>query len=320
MAEMVTTTHRVLACLELLESRAVVTGAQLAAHLDVHPRTVRRYVAALQELGIPVAGARGAGGGYRLRPGYRLPPLMLDDEEAGAVVLGLLAAGRLGLGDTVESALAKIHRVLPARLRLRAEALEHAVGFTAATTGHPAPDNDTLLDLAGAAHRRRRVRGRYTTHDGRQTERELSPHGVVAHAGRWYLVAHDHGRDALRTFRVDRMGPVALGGAAIPPPPELDPAAHVVASLAAVPWTWPIDVTLALPAQQARRRIAPTLATLHETDPGHTRLRMRADSLDFAAALLAGLDCAFVIHEPDELRPHLQALAQRISAAAQTRW
>jgi predicted DNA-binding transcriptional regulator YafY len=316
---MVTTTQRVLACLELLQSRAVVTGAELAAHLEVHPRTVRRYVAALQELGIPVAGARGAGGGYRLRPGYRLPPLMLDDREAGAIVLGLLAAERLGLGDTVESALAKIRRVLPAALRLRADALHHAVGFTAAAPSQTAPDGDTLLDLAGAAHRRRRVHAGYTTHDDRQTERELSPHGLVVHAGRWYLVAHDHARDALRTFRVDRMGPVALGGAAIDPPAGLDHAAHVVASLAAVPWAWPVDVTLALPVEQARSRIAPALATLEETDAGHTRLVMRAESLDFAAALLAGLDCAFVVHEPDELRPRLRALARRFVASAEAR-
>ena len=316
---MVTTTQRVLACLELLQSRAVVTGAELAGHLDVHPRTVRRYVAALQELGIPVAGARGAGGGYRLRPGYRLPPLMLDDREASAVVLGLLAAERLGLGDTVESALAKIRRVLPATLRLRTDALQHAVGFTAAAPAQPAPDGDTLLDLAGATHRRRRVHAVYTTHDDRRTERELSPHGLVVHAGRWYLVAHDHDRDALRTFRVDRMGPVALGGTAIAPPPDLDHAAHVVASLAAVPWTWPVDVTLALPAEEARSRIAPTLGSLDAIDPGHTRLVMRADSLEFAAALLAGLDCAFVVHEPEELRRRLQALAGRLVASAEAR-
>ena len=164
----VTPTSRLLELLELLQSRPLVTGHEIAAHLGVDRRTVRRYVDALQELGIPVEGQRGVGGGYRMRPGYRLPPLMLGDDEAVAVVLGLVAARRLGLdtgGDHPEAALEKIHRVLPATLRRRVEALEATLAFTEKATAGVPVDGATLLLLAdairaGTAYARRTPRSR----------------------------------------------------------------------------------------------------------------------------------------------------------------
>src|SRR3954454_13251886 len=145
---------RLLGFLELLQGRASVTGAEAAQALGVDVRTVRRYVEALQELGIPVDGQRGAGGGYRLRPGYRLPPLMLGDDEATAVVAGLVATQRLGLPGA-EPALAKVRRVLPAALRRRVEALEGALGFLDAQPGAVPPVGNDLLVLADAARRHR---------------------------------------------------------------------------------------------------------------------------------------------------------------------
>src|SRR5919108_2629067 len=159
---------RLLAFLEILQDRPFVTGAELAERLEVDGRTVRRYATQVQELGFPVEGERGPAGGYRLRPGYKLPPLMLTEDEATAVVLGLHAARRLGL-PTSDEALAKIHRVLPARLRARTESLEN-VAFTAPTG--IAPASETALTLADAAERKRRVTARYTSHGGEETRRD----------------------------------------------------------------------------------------------------------------------------------------------------
>ena len=228
---MLTSTARLLELLELLQARPLTTGREIAAALDVDPRTVRRYIEALQELGIPIEGQRGVGGGYRVRPGYRLPPLMLSEDEAVVVVLGLLAARRDGLDGergSVDGALTKIHRVLPNTLRRRAEALETTLAFTrAARAGAPVAGESVLL-LADAIRRRRRIKTEYRTHAGERSRRELSPHGLVFHAGRWYLAAFDHLRDDLRTFRVDRMRAIALLPEAADPAPEgFDPAEHV---------------------------------------------------------------------------------------------
>jgi predicted DNA-binding transcriptional regulator YafY len=308
-------TSRVLELLELLQTRPLVTGREIADRLAVDRRTVRRDVMTLQRLGIPVQGARGVGGGYRLRPGYRLPPLMLSEDEATAVVLGLAAARRLGLGhaDGTDRALAKIYRVLPDVLRRRVEALEATVAFTTPTTAGEPPAGATTLLLAEAIRRRRRVRVVYRSSSGEQTERELSPYGLVVHVGRWYLAAHDHVRAALRTFRVDRIRRVAIGvEAAMAPPGDFDALAYVSHSLARVPWPWEVEVLLELPIDEARQRVPRTLADLTEEEGG-TALRMRVSSLDWTASLLAGLGCRFRVRRPDELRANVRALAQRLA-------
>jgi predicted DNA-binding transcriptional regulator YafY len=318
---MATPTSRLLELLELLQTQPLTTGQQIADRLGIDRRTVRRYVATLQELGIPVEGERGVGGGYRVRPGFRLPPLMLSDEEAIVVVLGLLAARRLGLdtpSESVEGALTKIHRVLPDTVRRRVEALEETLEFTtSAKIGAPVPGDSVLL-LAEAIRRRKRVHMHYRTFEGDETQRELSAHGLVVHSGRWYLAAFDHGRDDLRTFRVDRMDRARLGdAAAVDAPPDFSAVEHVSRSLARTPWQWEVTVLLHLPLEEASRRIPATLAELAETNGG-TLLRMRAGSLDWMASVLAGLDCEFTIREPDELRSSVAVLAARLVAAAQS--
>jgi predicted DNA-binding transcriptional regulator YafY len=309
-------TSRLLELLELLQTRPLTTGREIADRLGIDARTARRYIGVLQELGIPVEGQRGVGGGYRIRPGYRLPPLMLGDEEAVAVVLGLLATrGSSEDGSAViDGALTKINRVLPTTLRRQVEALEETLAFTA-TRSAPA-DAAAVLLLADAIRRRRRLRIAYRTFAGDESERELSPHGLVVHRGRWYLSAFDHGREDLRTFRVDRVGRTELADAsAIAPPDAFDAVEHVTRSLASVPWKWEVEVVLDLPADDAARRIPPTLAELAD-DPDGTLLRMRTDSLDWMATVLAGLGCGFTIRRPDELRASVGALAARLSAAA----
>jgi predicted DNA-binding transcriptional regulator YafY len=312
---MPTPASRVLELLELLQTRPLTTGREIADRLAINGRTVRRYVETLQELGIPVEGERGVGGGYRLRPGYRLPPLMLGDDEAVAVALGLIAAGRQGL-SSAEGALAKIQRVLPELLRRRVEALETTLGFTMPPTVGSPVAGQTVLLLADAIRRRHRVRARYRSFEGEETERELSPHGLVVHSGRWYLAAHDHARRDLRTFRVDRMSRVsAVDRSALAPPAGFEPVDHVSRSLARIPWPWEIEVVLDLSVDQAAQRLPGALAELLEAN-GRTLLRMRVSSLDWMAGLLAGLGCDFTINQPEELRASVEELANRLARTA----
>jgi predicted DNA-binding transcriptional regulator YafY len=302
---------RLLQLLELLEARPLVTGRELADRLAVDRRTVRRYVAALHGLGIPIEGERGAGGGYRLRPGFRLPPLMLGDDEAIAVAVGLATAERQSLASA-DDALAKIRRVLPAGLRRRVEALEGALAVTMPATGGPQVAGAKVLVLAEAIARRRRVHVRYRSFTGDETQRELSAHALVVHSGRWYLAAHDHLRAGLRTFRVDRFADVEPREAtAVPPPDGFDPVGYVSRSLAQVPWPWQVEALLDLPIDEAARRLPGTLAELKQ-EGDRTLVRLRAGSLDWAAALLAGLECDFAIVRPDELRPRVRVLARRL--------
>jgi predicted DNA-binding transcriptional regulator YafY len=296
---------RLLEFLEMLQNRPFVTGAELARDHGVDVRTVRRYVAAVQELGFPVEGERGPAGGYRLKPGYKLPPLMFTEDEATAVVLGLASAERLGV-PTSDEALAKINRVLPARLRSRTESLEE-VAFTA--PAGVAPAGETVLKLAEAARRRRRVTARYTSHSGAETDRELSPYGVVVHQGRWYLAAYDHGREDLRTFRVDRMRDVELGGAGRERPVGFDAERHVIRSFARVPWTHEVVVDL-------ERVVDVPLAMIARRGDGGGRLTMRVESLDYMARVLANLDCEFTIVRPDELRDAVKRLSALLDRAA----
>ena len=267
---MASPTSRLLELLELLQARPLTTGREIADRLGIDPRTARRYIDVLQELGIPVEGQRGVGGGYRIRPGYRLPPLMLEDEEAVVVVLGLLATRGSrtdGAPDAVDGALAKINRVLPTTLRRQVEALEETLGFTRTTGAAPA-DAAAVLLLADAIRRRRRLTIAYRTFSGEESERELSPHGLVVHSGRWYLAAHDHTRDDLRTFRVDRIWRTALAEAACNPPPEgFDAVAYVSRSLASVPWNWEVEALLDLPIDDA--------GTAHSCDARRARRRPR---------------------------------------------
>jgi predicted DNA-binding transcriptional regulator YafY len=311
-------TARLLELLELLQARPLTTGREIADRLAIDARTVRRYMTALQDLGIPVEGQRGVGGGYRIRPGFRLPPLMLSDDEAVVVALGVVASGRLGLtpSESIDGALAKIHRVLPDGLRRRVEALETTLDFTTdAPSGAPVA-GETVLLLAEAIRGRRRVRTAYRSFAGERTRRELSPHGLVVHSGRWYLAAHDHTRDDMRTFRVDRMRRAALAKqSAVAPPEGFDAVAYISRSLARTPWPYAVAVLLDLPIEEASKRLPATLAELVETDDG-TLLRMGVSSLDWMARVLAGLDCGFTIREPEELRASVRTLANRLAECA----
>jgi predicted DNA-binding transcriptional regulator YafY len=304
-------TSRLLTLLELLQNHGHATGGELAYQLGVEQRTLRRDIAALQELGIPIEGQRGVGGGYRIRPGYRLPPLMLAEDEVLAVVLGLLetrASRRAAASEAVEGALAKIYRVLPPTLRRQAAALEATVRFTGSGDTEPIR-GDVALQLAEAIRRGRKVNMRYTAYDGTSSSRRLSPYGLVVHCGFWYLIAHDHTRDALRTFRVDRIKDARLGtGHASAPPPDFDAVTELRRSLASVPGAYHVSVHLELPLEVAHRRLPDSLGVLTTTDDG-VRLDVQVESLDWIARVIAGLGCGFTIERPAELRATIAALA-----------
>jgi predicted DNA-binding transcriptional regulator YafY len=307
---------RLLTLLELLQAYRRLNAREIADRLQVDVRTVRRYVAGLQEMGIPVEGERGAAGGYRLRPGFRLPPLMFTNEEALALVLGLLAAQRLGLlqqGSAVQGALAKLDRVLPDQLRGRVRAAQSSVALGSEQVARGRADATTVLALGSAAGDGLRARIRYRAAGGRVTERLIDPYGVAFQSSAWYLVAWDHLRSELRTFRLDRVLDCEVTEEAFRRPAGFDVASHVQNMLATLPWPWNAEVLLETSLREARRRIPPTLGTL-EQGPAGVLLRIGADDLDWIARYLAGLDLPFTVIRPAELRAALKRLAERLLA------
>ncbi|GAA3446830.1 helix-turn-helix transcriptional regulator [Planomonospora venezuelensis] len=313
------TVTRVLALLELLQASPGLTGPELAARLEVDERTVRRYAGKLAELGVPVEAERGRYGGYRLLPGYRLPPLMLTDDEATAVVLGLLAGRRTGLavGETATgSALAKIQRVLPQALRERVEAVSQTLEHTrAAPAAVSAPRAGALLALADAVRRGCTVRLAYRSWKGEPSERDLDPYGIVFHSGRWYVAGFDHRSGEVRTFRMDRVAGAVRTERAFTVPEDFDAAGHVAAGLSAVPYRYEVRVLLETTLEEARRRIPAEAAALAGT-PGGVLLTARAERLDGMAQMLAGLGWPFTVLEPDGLRAEVGALAARLAEYA----
>jgi predicted DNA-binding transcriptional regulator YafY len=316
-------TARVLALLEILQGGGTRTVADLADRLGVDERTVRRYVEHLTDLDVPVRSVRGRYGGYRLAPGYRMPPLMLTDEEALAVLLGLLAGARSGLVGAsvaaVESAAAKVRRVLPAALGQRLDALRATADFTAPARAGEPPETGVLLTIAEAARRRTPVALRHTGRDGTTTERTVEPYGLVAHGARWYVTGADSASGEVRTFRVDRVEAAHTLPGSFEVPAGFDAAARVLAGLAETPRGQAVAVRVRAGADDVRRGLPPGLAVveaLPDDDGAWVRVRLRAERLDWVPGVLAGLGAPFVVEEPDALRGHVRALAQRLTDAA----
>jgi predicted DNA-binding transcriptional regulator YafY len=290
----------------------VVDGRAAATDLGVTERTIRRYAVALHDIGIPVDGQPGVGGGYRLRAGTRLPPLMLSDDEATAVAFGLVVAERRGIAPG--NALAKIMRVLPESLARRIERLRDEVTLIGEPAAAPPAASETLLAVAEAVRRSRCLEIDYVRADGRPSTRVIEPLGLVSRRGRWYVPAHDRRSGELRTFRADRVGRAEIGEPARPHEEGFDPAAHVVRMLARLPYEWRIEVRVDAPIEDVRRRVSPTFGELTEDGDG-TRLELGADSLEWAAGFLAGLGAEFRVIRPDELRGHVRGLAERLARA-----
>jgi predicted DNA-binding transcriptional regulator YafY len=325
-------TTRVLTVLELLQARGELAGQELAERLEVDRRTVRRYVTMLRDLGIPVEATPGRGGGYRLRPGFKLPPLMFTDEEALAVALGLLAARRLGFAASapaVEGALAKLERVLPGALREQVEAVQDVLvahlprpGLPSRQPSRPRPEREPapsmpnpglLSTLALAVREGRRVHLAYVAWDGAASERELDPYGLVFLDGRWFTAGYCHLRRDRRLFRLDRIRSLESRDVWFARPTDFDALAFVAESLAKTPNCWTIEVVVEADLATAQALIPIALFALEPVPgaPDRTRLRSSVGDLDWIARELLGLCVPFEVVGPEELRAALRKLAAR---------
>ncbi|MFF4017238.1 helix-turn-helix transcriptional regulator [Streptomyces sp. NPDC001843] len=322
-------TGRVLTLLELLQSGGTRTVAELADRLGVDGRTVRRYVDQLVDLDVPVESVRGRYGGYRLAPGYRLPPLMLSDDEALAVLLGLVAGRRAGLmaaGHTAsETASAKIRRVLPKHVAHRLDTLLEALTFTDQPGDFDTPDAGVLLTMADAVRHRRPVSIRYTDRDGRRSERTLHAYGIVAHAGRWYVTGKDERIGEDRTFRLDRIADARTLPGSFEAPVGPGPAQRVLSGFATAEYRHEVTLRIHGTVDQIRARLPAGVASLEEHEPTvgedraaerWRRVELRAERLDWLPPVLASLDRPFVVERPGELRDLVSAFADRLASYA----
>ena len=270
-------TGRVLTLLELLQSGGTRTVAELADRLGVEGRTVRRYVDQLIDLDVPVESVRGRYGGYRLAPGYRLPPLMLSDDEALAVLLGLVAGRRAGLTTAEhtanETASAKIRRVLPKHLARRLDTLLEALAFTDQPGELDTPDAGILLTIADAVRHRRPVSIRYTDRDGRRSERTLHAYGIVAHSGRWYVTGKDPRIGEDRTFRLDRIADARTLPGSFEAPAGPDPAQRVLSGFATAEYRHEVTLRIHGTVEQIRAHLPASVASLEEHGPRQARTR-----------------------------------------------
>lgn len=306
-------TTRVLAVLELLQTHGRMSGAAIARRLEVDVRTVRRYIVALEEIGIPITAERGRDGAYMLVPGYKLPPLMFSDDEALALSVGLLAARGLGLGEAaaaVASAQAKIERVTPAPLQKRVRAVGESValGFS---RPRAALDNAVLAALSGAAQSETRVFMSYRSPAGDDTERAFDAYGLAYRGGWWYAVGHCHLRRGLRSFRLDRVRAVRALDARFSRPAGFDVLEHVRRSVALIPRAHDVEVLLDTDLETARREVFASVGVLEWTGE-RVRLRSQVDSLSWFARELARLPFPFEIRKPAALRGALRSVARRL--------
>ena len=306
-------TTRVLAVLELLQTHGRMTGAELATRLEVDIRTARRYITMLQDLGVPVVAERGRNGAYTLGSGYKLPPMMFTNDEALALTIGLLAARRLGLADAapaVESAIAKVERVMPKTLRGQVRALSETIALDLQQP-HATPSGEVMLSLSAAAQAERRVHLRYRSQQNDETERDFDPYGLGFRGGRWYAVGHCHLRRGLRSFRLDRVLSVDLLDATFKRPPNFDPIAMVTDAIASLPRKYPVRVLLETSLAVVQSEV-PSGAFFLQPVANGVMLHGRTDELNWMAALLARFECPFTIFEPEGLSEELVRHAERL--------
>jgi predicted DNA-binding transcriptional regulator YafY len=312
------TASRLLQLLSMLQGRRDWSGGELADRLDVSGRTIRRDIERLRELGYPVDSVTGLAGGYRLRAGSAMPPLLLDDEEAIAIAVGLRTAAGAAVAGVEEAAiraLVKLEQVLPGHLRRRVTALGTAT-FTLPVAG-PTVDPQHLTVIASACRDCECLRFAYRRRDGTDSRREVEPHALVNRRRRWYLVAWDRRRQDWRTFRIDRLSKPAATGARFTPRtlPADDPATFVRQSIAGAPNRFEAVVILHAPAGEITSRLPAHSGAIEPIDARTCRYTTGDDDLRWLAMRIAMLEVDFEVHEPPELVEHLRALASRLRRA-----
>jgi len=308
--------------LSLLQTHRYWSGGELAGRLEVSPRTLRRDVDRLRQLGYPVDASRGTAGGYQLRAGAALPPLLLDDDEAVAIAVGLRTATRgavAGIEEASVSALSKLVQVMPPRLRRRMQALQASTvpgGFS----GGPVVDPTTLTVLAQACRDDERVRFSYAARDSVESERFVEPHRLVSLGRRWYLVAYDLDRGDWRSFRVDRVTKPAATGARFRQRdlPAADAVAFVQAGIRSIPQKYNVVVAVQAPAATVKATVW-DWGTVVPTGPASCELRMSVDSLDWPVMVVAALGVPFEVVSPPELAEQISRVGALLSASAASR-
>ena len=316
---MANTSSRTLRLLSLLQTHRYWPGPELADRLGVSVRTLRRDVDRLRELGYPVEANRGVDGGYQLAAGAAMPPLVLDDEEAVALAVGLQAAAQGGVAGVAEAsvrALAKVVPVMPPRLRRRVEALRAATVPASWTDGGPAVDPGVLTTVAQACRDAERLEFGYAAADGARTDRLVEPFRLVLLGRRWYLVAYDLHRHDWRSFRLDRLDAPRRTGARFRPRelPADDAAEFVRSRLNNLAWPHQVEVLVDAPAETVRTRLG-RWAEVEEAGEDRSRLRMSTDSLDWAAFAVGAVGAECTVVSPPELRAHLRAWGERFARA-----
>jgi predicted DNA-binding transcriptional regulator YafY len=315
---MTETSSRLLELLALLQARRDWPGGELAERLGVSGRTIRRDIERLRNLGYPVESLTGPAGGYRLRPGTAMPPLVLDDEEAIAIAVGLGTAARssvTGIEETAVRALVKLEQVLPAHLRRRVAALGSAT--VAPPAAGPTVDPQDLTTIAAACRDCECLRFAYRSRDGTSSRREVEPHAVVNLGRRWYLVAWDRGREDWRTFRVDRLSRPASTALRFAERklPAKDAAAFVEQNIAGAPNRFEARLTVHASASEIAGRPGTHWATIDPIDDNACELRTGDDDLGWLALRITMLGVDFEVREPPELVEHLRVLADRLQTA-----
>ena len=310
-------TTRVLTVLELLQTHGRMSGTELAARLEVDVRTLRRYIARLDELGIPVTAERGRHGHYSLVAGFKLPPMMFSDDEALALSVGLLAARQLGLAQAapaVERAQAKLERVMPDPLKAQLRALSETISLDLKQSADAANDNATLLKLSMAAHRRQRAHLRYRSPKGEgftESGRDFDAYGLAWRGGRWYAVGHCHLRKELRSFRLDRVVEINTLNLYFSAPATFDAVAYLAKSAATMPRAIRVVVLLKTDLNTARNELFDSIGVFQPTDDG-VLLTSQIDDLNWYARELARLPFSFVVQEPTTLRKALVLRAKQL--------
>ena len=311
-------TSRVLTVLELLQARPSITGPELATRLEMDVRTVRRYITHLQDVGIPIESNIGRYGGYRLRPGFKLPPLMFTEEEGTAIVLGLLTSSWLEVEQSsvaVEGALAKVSRVLPARARERLQAISsHVVLFP--HNQQTRPDASLLIDLSQAIQASQRVSFEYQALRQEITQRKVEPYGITGWKGHWYLSGYCCMRQDYRTFRLDRIQHIQVLPETFEKANDFDYEAFVKGKYD-TRGSIPVEIEFQADLATVQQKISTLYGTLTSTPTG-TLFQEQSDNLEMMARYLTAVDLPFVIHQPEELRATLLRLGERMVQIANT--
>ncbi|MEW1846179.1 YafY family protein [Nonomuraea angiospora] len=313
---MANTSSRTLRLLSLLQTHRHWSGTELADRLGVSERTLRRDVDRLRELGYPVSAARGTDGGYQLAPGAVLPPLLLDDEEAVALAVGIGDAAQSGIAGMQEAslrALTKVIRVLPPRLRARVDALREMT-LSVAASG-PIVTAQVLTVVAQACRDQERLRFGYTARGSAPTEREVEPHRLVALGGRWYLVAYDLTRHDWRSFRLDRLTePAGTGTRFRPRPLPAEDAAAFVQAASGAPAPYTVQALVHAPAARVRQAVG-QWGTIEPLDHDTCRITMTSTSLDWPTQALGNVGAEFEVLGPPEFAAHVQEWGTRFIRA-----